>query len=53
MVSTDKQSKEKFDVLRAVGAKVIICPTNVSPEDPDSYYSVSKRIAEKHQIAGM
>ena len=45
-VSTDKQSKEKFDVLRAVGAKVIICPTNVSPEDPDSYYSVSKRIAE-------
>ena len=46
-VSTDKQSKEKFDVLRAVGAKVIICPTNVSPEDPDSYYSVSKRIAEK------
>ncbi len=46
-VSTDKQSKEKFDVLRAVGAKVIVCPTNVSPEDPDSYYSVSKRIAEK------
>ena len=45
-VSTDKQSKEKFDVLRAVGAKVIVCPTNVSPEDPDSYYSVSKRIAE-------
>jgi len=46
-VSTDKQSKEKFDVLRAVGAKVVVCPTNVSPEDPDSYYSVSKRIAEK------
>ena len=46
-VSTDKQSKEKFDVLKAVGAKVIVCPTNVSPEDPDSYYSVSKRIAEK------
>ena len=45
-VSTDKQSKEKFDVLRAVGAKVVVCPTNVSPEDPDSYYSVSKRIAE-------
>tara|TARA_B100000886_G_scaffold332538_1_gene285370 strand:+ start:187 stop:1164 length:978 start_codon:yes stop_codon:yes gene_type:complete len=45
-VSTDKQSKEKFDVLKAVGAKVIVCPTNVSPEDPDSYYSVSKRIAE-------
>ena len=46
-VSTDKQSKEKFDVLKAVGAKVVVCPTNVSPEDPDSYYSVSKRIAEK------
>ena len=46
-VSTDKQSKEKFDVLRAVGAKVIVCPTNVSPENPNSYYSVSKRIAEK------
>tara|TARA_B100000963_G_scaffold357914_1_gene381228 strand:+ start:3626 stop:4603 length:978 start_codon:yes stop_codon:yes gene_type:complete len=46
-VSTDKQSKEKFDVLKAVGAKVIVCPTNVSPEDPNSYYSVSKRIAEK------
>ena len=45
-VSTDKQSKEKFDVLKAVGAKVVVCPTNVSPEDPDSYYSVSKRIAE-------
>ena len=33
-VSNDKQSKEKFDVLRAVGAKVIVCPTNVEPEDP-------------------
>ena len=46
-VSTDKQSKEKFDVLRAVGAKVIVCPTNVKPEDPKSYYSTSKRIAEE------
>ncbi len=46
-VSTDKQSKEKFDVLRAVGAKVIICPTNVPPDDPRSYYSTSKRIAEE------
>ncbi len=46
-VSTDKQSKEKFDILRAVGAKVIICPTDVEPEDPKSYYSTSKRIAEK------
>ena len=46
-VSTDKQSKEKFDVLRAVGAKVVVCPTDVSPEDPRSYYSTSKRIAEE------
>ncbi len=46
-VSTDKQSKEKFDVLRAVGAKVVICPTDVSPEDPRSYYSTSKRIADE------
>ena len=46
-VSTDKQSKEKFDVLRAVGAKVIVCPTNVKPEDPNSYYSTSKRIGEE------
>ena len=46
-VSTDKQSKEKFDVLRAVGAKVIVCPTDVAPEDPKSYYSTSKRIAEE------
>ena len=46
-VSTDKQSKEKFDVLRAVGAKVVICPTNVDPDDPRSYYSTSKRISEE------
>ena len=44
-VSTDKQSKEKFDVLRAVGAEVVVCPTDVAPEDPRSYYSTSKRIA--------
>jgi len=44
-VSTDKQSKEKFDVLRAVGAQVIVCPTDVAPDDPKSYYSTSKRIA--------
>ena len=43
-VSTDKQSKEKFDVLRALGAEVVVCPTNVSPDDPRSYYSTSKRI---------
>ena len=46
-VSTDKQSKEKFDILRAVGAEVIICPTDVAPEDPRSYYSTSKRIGEE------
>lgn len=43
--TTDKQSKEKADILKALGAEVIICPTNVEPEDPRSYYSVSKRLA--------
>lgn len=43
--TTEKQSKEKADILKAVGAEVIICPTNVEPEDPRSYYSVSKRLA--------
>jgi cystathionine beta-synthase len=42
--STDKQSKEKFDALRAFGAEVIVCPTNVEPEDARSYYSVSTRL---------
>lgn len=42
----DKQSKEKMDVLRAMGAEVIVCPTNVSPEDPKSYYSVAKKLNE-------
>jgi len=46
-VSTDKQSKEKFDILRAVGAEVIVCPTDVDPKDPRSYYSTSKRISEE------
>ncbi len=46
-VSTDKQSKEKFDVLRAVGAEVIVCPTDVAPDDPRSYYSTSKRIGKE------
>ncbi|MEP7251086.1 MAG: pyridoxal-phosphate dependent enzyme [Ginsengibacter sp.] len=45
--TTDKQSKEKADILKAVGAEVIVCPTNVDPEDPKSYYSVSKRLAEE------
>lgn len=43
--TTDKQSKEKVDILKAVGAEVIVCPTNVEPDDPKSYYSVSKRLA--------
>ena len=43
--TTDKQSKEKVDILKAFGAEVIVCPTNVEPEDPKSYYSVSKRLA--------
>ena len=43
--TTDKQSKEKADILKALGAEVIVCPTNVEPEDPRSYYSVSKRLA--------
>lgn len=42
--TTDKQSKEKIDALRAFGADVIVCPTNVDPEDPRSYYSVSSRL---------
>lgn len=46
-VLSDKQSKEKMDILRAVGAEVVVCPTNVEPEDPRSYYSVSKRLAEE------
>jgi len=46
-VLSDKQSKEKMDILRAVGAEVHVCPTDVSPEDPRSYYSVSKRLADE------
>ena len=42
----DKQSQEKIDVLRAVGAEVIVCPTNVAPDDPRSYYSVAKKLTE-------
>jgi cystathionine beta-synthase len=45
--TTDKQSKEKSDILKAVGAEVIVCPTNVEPEDPRSYYSVAKRLAKE------
>ncbi len=43
--TTDKQSKEKMDILKAVGAEVIVCPTNVEPDDPRSYYSVAQRLA--------
>jgi len=46
-VTTDKQSKEKADILKAVGAEVIVCPTNVLPEDPKSYYSVAKRLGRE------
>ncbi|MGO1521787.1 MAG: pyridoxal-phosphate dependent enzyme [Sphingobacterium sp.] len=45
--TTDKQSKEKIDALRAFGAEVIVCPTNVDPEDPRSYYSVSSRLEKE------
>lgn len=43
--TTDKQSKEKVDMLKALGAEVIVCPTNVEPEDPRSYYSVARRLS--------
>ncbi|WP_405325785.1 PLP-dependent cysteine synthase family protein [Leeuwenhoekiella sp. LLG6367-2.1] len=46
-VISDKQSKEKIDILKAVGSEVIVCPTDVEPEDPRSYYSTSKRLAEE------
>lgn len=45
--TTDKQSKEKMDILKAVGAEVIVCPTNVEPDDPRSYYSVAQRLARE------
>ena len=46
-VTTDKQSKEKCDILRAMGSEVIVCPTQVAPEDSRSYYSVYRRLAEE------
>ncbi|MBI2259147.1 MAG: pyridoxal-phosphate dependent enzyme [Flavobacteriia bacterium] len=46
-VLNDKQSKEKMDILRAVGAEVVVCPTAVEPNDPRSYYSVSRRLAKE------
>ena len=45
--TTDKQSKEKADILRAVGAEVIVCPTNVEPDDPRSYYAIAQRLARE------
>ncbi len=45
--TTDKQSKEKVDILKAVGAEVIVCPTNVGPEDPRSYYSIARRLSKE------
>src|SRR3982750_2678345 len=45
--TTDKQSKEKVDALKAFGAEVMVCPTNVDPEDPRSYYSVSSRLVKE------
>ncbi|GDX47469.1 MAG: pyridoxal-phosphate dependent enzyme [Bacteroidetes bacterium] len=45
--TTDKQSKEKMDILRAVGAEVIVCPTNVEADDPRSYYSVARRLSKE------
>jgi len=45
--TSDKQSKEKMDLLRAVGAEVIVCPTNVAPDDPRSYYSVAERLSKQ------
>ncbi|MFA5669505.1 MAG: pyridoxal-phosphate dependent enzyme [Balneolaceae bacterium] len=45
--TTDKQSQSKVDLLRALGAEVIVCPTNVEPEDPQSYYSVAERLSKE------
>lgn len=45
--TSDKQSKEKMDMLKALGAEVIVCPTNVEPKDPRSYYSVAERLSQQ------
>ena len=47
LTTSDKQSQEKFDILRAVGAEVIVCPTNVAPDDPKSYYSVAEKLSKE------
>lgn len=46
-VTNSKQSKEKIDILKAFGAEVVVCPTDVAPDDPRSYYSVSRKLAEQ------
>ena len=46
-VISDKQSKEKVDILRAMGSEVYVCPTDVAPEDPQSYYSTARRLSEE------
>ena len=46
-VMADKQSKEKQDLLRAYGVEVVVCPTDVAPEDPRSYYSVADRLTRE------
>lgn len=46
-VTSDKQSKEKIDILKAMGAEVHVCPTDVAPEDPESYYSTAKRLGDE------
>lgn len=45
--TNDKQSKEKMDILRALGAEVVVCPTNVTPDDPKSYYSVAEKLSKE------
>ena len=45
--TSDKQSKEKIDLLKALGAEVIVCPTNVEPDDPRSYYSIAERLSKE------
>ena len=45
--TSDKQSKEKIDLLKAFGAEVIVCPTNVEPDDPRSYYSIAERLSKE------
>jgi cystathionine beta-synthase len=45
--TSDKQSKEKIDLLKALGSEVIVCPTNVAPSDPKSYYSVAEKLSKE------